>query len=112
MVDFWATFCQPCIELMPLYEQVWQDYQGRHVAVIGVSTDDNPGLVGQRLNELGVTYPNVLDDDGILQGRYRVRELPRTLLFDAKGRLRLVLTGKGAAEAERFRTGIEALLAE
>jgi thiol-disulfide isomerase/thioredoxin len=113
VVDFWATYCEPCLAVMPAYEALWQEHRADGLVVIGVAADDNPGLVAERLRAVQVTYPNLLDDDQrSLQGAYHVTDLPRTFLFDRKGRLRLVLTGGSAEDAEQMRAGVEVLLAE
>ncbi|MBI4704575.1 MAG: TlpA family protein disulfide reductase [Deltaproteobacteria bacterium] len=113
VMDFWATYCKPCLALMPQYEAIWRERRDDGLVVIGVAADDNPGLVATRLKMLGISYPNVLDDgEPSLRGTYGVLDLPRALVFDRTGRLRLVLTGGRAEEAGKVREGVAALLEE
>jgi len=113
LVDFWSTSCEPCLRLMPSFQALWQEHRRSGLVVIGVAVDDNPGLVQNRLNSMNISYPNVLDDDaGTLRGAYRVSEVPRSLLFDRHGRLRMVRSGSAEDDAAELRQGVLALLAE
>lgn len=88
VVDFWATFCAPCVKLMPDIEALWRGAKAGSVMVIGIAADDNPGHVKAFLVRMGVTYPVVLDGHGsVFQGRYQVSNLPQTFIFDRHGRL-------------------------
>jgi peroxiredoxin len=87
-------------------------YAARGLVVLGVAVDDNPGLVLQRLRELGITYPNVIDAEGSLRGALRVKELPTTLVIDRAGIVRLVRAGGDAGDMEAIEQAAEALLEE
>lgn len=111
VVDFWATFCGPCLPLLPKLEAVHRDFEGQGVTVIGVAADDTPGLVQAALRTRGITYPNVVAGEQ-LQGAFFVRTLPQTVVFDRQGRARLVLTGAQDEPIRRLRTALEALVNE
>ncbi|MEI7894076.1 MAG: TlpA disulfide reductase family protein [Myxococcales bacterium] len=70
---------------LPAMQALSTKYAARGLVVLGVAADDNPGLVQQRLRELGITYPNVIDAEGSLRGALRVKELPTTLVIDRAG---------------------------
>lgn len=88
LIDFWATSCEPCIRSMPAIEKLWRENSAAGLTVVGIAADDNPGLVDDRVRELGVTYPNVVDADGTVRGGLCVDAVPTILLFDRHGRLR------------------------
>ncbi len=114
LIDFWATTCEPCVRLMPAIGAMARDLGPRGLAVVGVARDDNPGLVQRKLDELGVTYPVVLDGQGgQLAGAFHVgATLPQTFLVDAAGRVRFVKVGESADQARALREAAEALLGE
>lgn len=113
LVDFWATSCKPCVKIMPAVDQLYREKQSEGLVVVGIATDDNPGLVMNRIRELGVSYPNLIDDAASsMQGAFRVDELPMTFLIDKRGSVRLVRKGGDEAELEALRSAAELLLAE
>lgn len=113
VVDFWSTSCKPCVKMLPEIEALYVARRTEGLAVVGVAIDDNPGLVGSRLKELGVTYPNLLDDAAsTMRGTYQVDELPQTFVFDRQGQVRLVTTGGDGNDVTTIRDAVDALLAE
>lgn len=113
VIDFWSTVCEPCVKMMPAIEALHREHKSDGLVVVGVSIDDNPGLVEERLKKLGVTYTNVLDDGASsVRGAYQVDNLPTTFIFDKKGALRVVTKGGGEDEVSKIRDAVEFLLSE
>lgn len=113
VVDFWSTSCKPCLKMMPAIEALHEEHKGNGLAVIGIAIDDNPGLVSERVKELGVRYPNALDDAASsARGAYQVADLPQTFIFDKKGKLRVVTKGGEESEISVIRDAVSFLLAE
>ena len=112
VVDFWATTCRPCAELMPAIEALYEEKKGDGLTVVGIAVDDNPGLVQNRLKERGVTYPNILDASSTIEGAYKVTDLPQTFVFDRSGKLRFFTKGGTVDEVAKIRSAVEALVAE
>lgn len=112
VVDFWATTCHPCAELMPEIEKLYEEKRADGVEVVGVAIDDNPGLVQNRLKERGVTYPVVLDPSSTIEGVYKVTDLPQTFVFDRAGKLRFFTKGGTLDEVGKIRAAVDALVAE
>jgi peroxiredoxin len=88
VLDFWATFCEPCLEEMPAIERWWRTVDKNRVQVIGISMDDNSYIVEQKLTELRITFPQLIDDGFILKGRYLVDSVPAAFVIDATGKIR------------------------
>jgi thiol-disulfide isomerase/thioredoxin len=86
VVNLWATWCQPCRQEMPILQAAHQRYGGR-VQFLGVNTKDQPGWAAELLEELKVTYPEVVDADGQLLSSLRSPGLPVTVVLDAQGRI-------------------------
>jgi len=112
VVDVWATTCTPCMRMMPGIEALYEEKGAAGLAVIGVATDDNPGLVQERLRALGITYPNIVDAEGGVRGALRVDALPTTFVVGRDGRVRVVQVGGTPESLVILRNAVASLMAE
>lgn len=112
LVDFWSLSCEPCVAMMPAIEETYRKKRSAGLVVVGIASDDNPGLVRQRLVELGVSYPNVVDSEGPVRGAFRVDSLPQTVVFDRHGVVRLVRIGGSPADVSAVREAVDLLLGQ
>ena len=87
VINFWATWCPPCIEEMPLLEATAQRYSDRLV-VVGVDYAEDAQTVQAFVDTFGITFPIALDSDGAASAQYYVRSYPTTFFVDAEGVLR------------------------
>jgi cytochrome c biogenesis protein CcmG/thiol:disulfide interchange protein DsbE len=88
LLDFWATSCAPCVEAMPALETMRREREGEGLVVIGIAADDNPGLVRDFVQRIGVHYPIVMDPEGRIRGQFLIADLPHAVLLDEEGRVR------------------------
>lgn len=86
LLNLWATWCTPCREEMAVLQSAADAYKDR-VAFVGVDTRDRPEAAAAFLDELAITYPQLVDLDGELLNWTRVPGLPVTLVVDAGGRV-------------------------
>lgn len=63
VINFWASWCGPCLDEMPLFEATWQRYKDRGVIFLGVDVQDSPEKAAGFVKRLGITYPIVVDPD-------------------------------------------------
>ncbi len=86
VLNFWATWCIPCIQEIPLF----QEFQDRYpqIAVIGVNEEEPRDKVSQFVEELGITYPIWLDSQVKMARELRISMLPTTIILDEKGEIR------------------------
>ena len=87
VLDFWATWCGPCIVTMPQVQKVAERFAGRNVVVIGIN-QDRAGMeekVREFVSSRNLTFRQVLDFEGELGRAYRVSAIPCTVIIDAKG---------------------------
>ncbi len=86
LVNFWATWCQPCTIEMPTLEALWREYRGRLV-VLGVSVDRGAPrlLLDPYVARLGLTFPILLDGDQRASAGWRVTSLPATFVVRPGG---------------------------
>jgi thiol-disulfide isomerase/thioredoxin len=91
VLDFWATWCAPCLKEVPTYQRLRRDYDATRLEIIGVSVDvlDRRGLVSW-LNRQQVTWTTIHDRRGYsgeLAQQFKVMSLPTTYVFDGNGRM-------------------------
>jgi cytochrome c biogenesis protein CcmG/thiol:disulfide interchange protein DsbE len=110
VVDFWASWCEPCADAMPALERIYQRYQGRGLVVIGVSEDRQQSNARTFLGRAGVSFPTIFDGDHAVANRYRPSTMPSTFIIDRQGIVRHVHTGFRAGDAATLERQIRDLL--
>lgn len=93
ILNFWATWCGPCRQEMPLLQQAYEAHGSEGLVVLGVDVGEQPAQVQAFLKELGLTFPTVLDTDQETSRLYRVYGLPTTFFIDRQGVINYVLIG-------------------
>jgi len=111
VIDFWSSYCEPCLDSMPHLEQLWRRAGDDRLAVIGVNLDEDPFQTRDTLSDLGITFPQVIDDGHILSGIYRVTAIPAAFVYDRTGTLRFVALSDDYDHG-RISSAAEFLLAE
>jgi peroxiredoxin len=110
-LNFWATWCPPCLDEMPALERVYRALKGRGLVVVAVSLDTGPRSAVERfVKELALTFPILLDPRGASVRAYRLPGLPVSFLIDRKGRLVAQELGARDWNAGEARARIEALV--
>lgn len=108
VLNFWASWCPPCREEMPVFSS-WQQKLGeKGLQVIGVSMDDDPSEVTRFLERYPVSYPIVMGDARFAEQFGRVLGLPLTYLVDPQGRV--VARYQGEADLAKMEAKIKAML--
>ena len=112
LLDFWATWCKPCIKAMPKLEEIHAKYADRGLTVLGVNEDGPRGQNRIRpfLRGRNITFPIAIDADGSVMQRMQVRALPTTILI-APDR-EIVLREAGLSDGKAIIDALEVLLPE
>jgi thiol-disulfide isomerase/thioredoxin len=114
VIDFWATYCGPCREAMPMLERVHLAYDGQGVTMVGINLDaPDPSRMTQVeawVDRYDVAY-DVLLDPGSTGHVYGARRIPYIVVIDPTGVVRAVHRGGGTTEAGLRATIDEALAA-
>jgi len=88
LLNFWATWCVPCLTEMPSMEKLHQKFKDRKFHIVAISSDkEGAAQVKPYLKKLGVTFTILLDTDGRVSENYGARNLPSTFLLNPKGRV-------------------------
>ena len=87
LLDFWATWCKPCVKAMPKLQKVYDKYKDQGLTVVGVNEDGPRGQAKVKpfLRSKKLTFPIALDLDSSVANRMRVTAYPTTLLLDQDG---------------------------
>jgi thiol-disulfide isomerase/thioredoxin len=106
ILDFWATWCEPCQRIAPVLDRISRKHQGKDLVVVGVNTSDQPGLAPLFAKKKGLSYPIVYDEGDQVAQRYGVTNLPTLVVINPQGN---VVAVRVAPEDE---STIEGLLAQ
>ena len=87
VINFWASWCDPCKTELPLLEALWRKYRTRGAVVLGVATRDAREYARRLMRRSGVTYPNVHDGSGDTWSTYGIGALPETFFVGRSGKV-------------------------
>ena len=114
VVNVWASWCAPCRSEAPSLERLSKEFADQGVSFIGLNTRDSDTSARSFVERFGITYPNVIDRDGVLQLGFREslppRAIPSTLVIDRSGRVAARVLG--AVSESSLRGVIEAVTGE
>jgi thiol-disulfide isomerase/thioredoxin len=88
LLDFWASWCGTCMELIPDDKKIAEDMKGRPFAVVGVNLDEDPGDFKAVIKEAEIPWRNWNDRERAISRRWRARLLPTIYVIDHKGIVR------------------------
>jgi peroxiredoxin len=111
LVDFWATWCGPCLQELPHIQRLHEQFQDQGLTILAVSTDQNKGAVPPFVAKNGYTFPVLYADEGI-EGAYGIQGIPTVYLIDRKGAIRFHHVGFGPGGEEELEHEVKALLGE
>lgn len=93
MINFWASWCGPCRQEMPLLEQIHQRYEPLGFTLLGVNVEENSSDAKAFLEDRPVSFPILFDPDNGVSKLYDVVAMPSTVLIDRKGNVRYLHHG-------------------
>ena len=111
VVNFWATWCAPCIKEMPSFETLYRRFRSQGLTVLAVSLDkDGSSKVQDYVDKFKLSFPVLLDTEGIAEKLYPSFTIPFTYVIDKQGRVAARIDGaKDWESAETFKA-VEYLL--
>jgi len=105
LVNFWASWCDPCRQESPALERYWRRHRGDGLVVLGIDSRDLSGDALDFVEEFGLTYPQLRDGDGERSEAFGMLGFPESFLVDPEGNLALIRRGPvDTAFLERYVT--------
>lgn len=111
-LDFWASWCAPCLTAMPELEELRTQLPEKHVQILAVNLDQDPKKALRFLAKNPVGYPSASDVKGGLPEQFGVKTMPTSYLIDRKGVVRLVHEGFRRGDIEKIKEEIDKLVKE
>ena len=112
LINFWATWCGPCRQEMPLLDQLYTRYQRVGFNLLAVNIDDDSQRAMSMIRELGVSFPVLFDSQKVVSKLYDVNAMPVTVLVDRNGHVRHVHEGYKPGYEDKYLDEIRLLLRE
>ena len=87
MINFWATWCPPCVEEMPAMQALKESWAERPFEILAINMGESATMIRAFLDRLGMDFdfPLLVDPQATVANQYQVTSLPATLLIDKKG---------------------------
>lgn len=95
MLNFWATYCGPCIKEMPSMQRLKQKMAGKPFAILAVDMAEEKGDVEAFFakHKIQVDFPILLDPEGVVVEQWMISAVPTTFILDPQGKIRYALFG-------------------
>jgi thiol-disulfide isomerase/thioredoxin len=112
MLNFWASWCGPCRQEMPLLENIYKKYNKLGFTLIGVNVEPDSKAADDWLKQTPVSFPVVYDRESQVSKAYDVEGMPSTVIIDRKGNLRVLHRGYKPGDENGYLDSIRALIRE
>ena len=94
ILDFWATWCPPCKAEIPHFVELSEQYQGKGLAIVGVSLDrEGVDVVKPFVQKFGIEYPVLISDGQVTKAYGGINSIPTTFVIDSAGNIRKKYVG-------------------
>jgi cytochrome c biogenesis protein CcmG/thiol:disulfide interchange protein DsbE len=108
IVDFWATWCEPCKESFPAYQKLVDEHRGK-LEMIGISEDDSPAGIKKFAKATGVSFALAWDDGQTVSKQYQPPTMPTSYVIDENGIVRFVHAGYRSGDEQELESMIQSL---
>lgn len=112
ILNFWATWCGPCRQEMPLLDAIYSKYRRAGLVLLSINLDEDEDQAAEMAKTLGVSYPVLLDARNEVAKAYELGTLPLTVLIDREGTVRYVSEGFKPGYEKRYTDKLRELLNE
>ncbi len=112
MVNFWASWCEPCRKEFPLLDQIYRKYRAAGFTLVGVNVEPDSKDAEGFIAKTPVTFPIAFDKDSAVSKAYHVSGMPTTVLIDRKGVLRWVHRSYVPGDENEYLNQVRAMLTE
>lgn len=112
MINFWASWCGPCRQEMPILDAMYEQYKDLGFTILGVNVEEDPEGARKLLKSIPVNFPVLLDSENAVSELYKVVAMPSTYLVDRDGNLRFYHMGYKPGYEKDYDTQVRSLLRE
>ena len=112
MINFWATWCGPCRQEMPLLESIYKKYNKMGFTLLGVNVEPDPKAADGWLKATPVSFPILFDTKSEVSKMYEVAGMPSTVIVDRKGNVRVIHRGYKPGDENVYQDNIRKLVRE
>lgn len=112
MINFWATWCGPCRQEMPLLDALYKRFQPAGFTLLGVNVEADPKAAERYLKELPVSFPVLFDTESAVSKLYNNQAMPSTVLVDRDGQLRYLHRGYVPGDEKEYEALVRELVLE
>ncbi len=110
VLDFWASWCGPCLQAMPQVDSVVREFANRDVELVAINLEETAERVKPVLERLKLDVAVAFDRDGRVAERYGATAIPQTVIIDRDGKVVRLFVGGGARFDEQLRAALESVL--
>lgn len=110
LIDFWATWCPPCMETIPHLQKLQEKYEKKGFTVVGIALQSKVDKIKDIKKDKKLTYPLLVDSKGTCARDYKVRYLPTTYIIDKEGKISAVHEGYTKGLEKKLENEITELL--
>tara|TARA_R110002073_G_scaffold84612_3_gene201587 strand:- start:52120 stop:52614 length:495 start_codon:yes stop_codon:yes gene_type:complete len=112
MINFWASWCGPCRQEMPLLDALYKQYKDYGFTLLGVNVDEKQEAADKLLKQVPVTFPVLYDASSSVVELYDVDAMPSTILVDRDGNMRYLHRGYKPGYEDHYDAQVKALVLE
>jgi peroxiredoxin len=112
LINFWASWCGPCRQEMPILEQMYRKYKSAGVTLLGVNVEPKSADAEGFLKSTPVSFPILFDRESKVSTLYEVSGMPSTVIVDRKGKVRYIHHGYKPGDESEYMDQIRTLMRE
>ena len=112
LLNFWASWCGPCRQEMPLMDEIYQQYKDLGFTILAVNVDEDPADADRFLAAVPVSFPVVYDSQSKVSEMYKVDAMPTTIMIDRDGRKRFLHRGYKVGYEDEYAQQVKLLVRE
>ncbi len=112
LINFWASWCGPCREEMPLLNALHKKYEALGFTVIGINVEEDTRNARGFLKNFPVDFPILLDKNNKVSKQYEVIAMPTTVVVDRDGNMRYLHKGYKSGDEDKYRKMVKKLVRE
>jgi peroxiredoxin len=112
MINFWASWCGPCRQEMPLLDSIYKQYKDMGFTLLGVNVEPDARSADAWLKKTPVSYPILFDPKSQVSQLYQVQAMPTTVIIDRNGIVRYVHNGYVPGDENQYMNSIRSLIVQ